>query len=248
MSFTGKKVLITGGTTGIGRATAEMFIAQGADVAITGRNPKTLDSAKRELEGKAWVIESDAADPTAIDALVKQVSDKWGKIDILFLNAGVAQFAPISDLSIDQWDTMFSVNVKGPWYAVKAALPHINDGARIIFNTSVAQAKGMSGASIYGPTKAALRSMVRVLAAELAEKNILVNSVSPGPIETPIYGKLGFDKATLDGFAESISQSVPLQRFGSPQEVAHAVLFLAGPGGSYITGVDLPVDGGFGQV
>jgi len=244
----GKIALITGGTTGIGLATAKRFVDEGATVLVTGRNPKTLEIARAELSGRAEVIASDASDPAAISALFEQVQARYGKLDVLFLNAGIARFAPISDASVDEFDAIFNVNVKGPWLALQKALPLLKAGSSVVFNTSVVNQVGMPGASIYGASKAALRSIVRTAAAELSAAGVRVNAVAPGPIETPIYGKTGMPQAQLDEFAGAVVSQVPLGRMGRPDELASAVLFLASDEASFIQGVELAVDGGMTQV
>ncbi len=247
-TFDSKTVLVTGGTTGIGLATAQQFADQGATVVVTGRNPDTLQAARDVLPESVHVWKSDAADPDSVAALFSRIQSELGGLDVLFLNAGVARFAPLSDAPVAEFDRQFGINVRGPWLALKHAAPVLNDGASVLLNASAVWAKGMPGGTIYNPTKAALRSLVRSAAVELAPRGIRVNSISPGPIETPIYGKMGMPEDQLNAFAQGIQQSVPLGRFGTSDEIASAALFLAGPGASYINGIDLPVDGGFAQV
>ncbi len=246
--FQDQVVLITGGTTGIGQATARRFHDEGAEVLVTGRNPETLKVARSELKGAATVIESDAADPKAIAALFQHIKAEHQRLDVLFLNAGIAQFAPLDQAPESQFDAMFAVNVKGPWLALKHALPLLNKGSSVIVNTSVVGQKGMASSSLYAATKAALRAFARAAMTELSERGIRINAVSPGPIETPIYGKLGFPDEALKSFASSIESKVPLGRFGRPDELAAAVTFLASRDASYVQGVELNVDGGFAEV
>jgi NAD(P)-dependent dehydrogenase (short-subunit alcohol dehydrogenase family) len=246
--FATKTVLVTGGTTGIGLATAQQFAAQGATVIVTGRNPDTLQAARDALPTSVHVWKSDASDPEAVQALFSRVHSELGGLDVLFLNAGVALFAPLDQASLDEFDRQFGINVRGPWLAIKHAAPVLNDGASVLLNASAVWSKGMAGGTIYNSTKAALRALVRSAAVELAPRGIRVNSISPGPIETPIYGKMGMPEDQLNAFAQGIQQSVPLGRFGRADEIASAALFLSGPGASYINAVDLPVDGGFAQV
>lgn len=248
MSSSNKRiVLITGGTTGIGRATAEQFVKDGATVIITGTNPDTLAQAKKALPS-VDVRKSDASDPEAIKTLFADIKEKHGGIDVLFLNAGIAKFAPIHEAPLEDFDLMWRVNVRGPWLALQQAASVLKDGASVVLNTSVVNTKGLPGASAYAATKAALRSIVRVAAAEWAERKIRVNAISPGPIETPIYGKLGLPGEAVDGFREGLTAQVPLGRFGTPDEIAAPVVFLASSAASFINGVELPVDGGFTQV
>lgn len=245
--LTQKTALITGGTTGIGLATAKRFLAEGARVIVTGRNPTTLEAARAELPG-ATVLASDASDPDAVASLFVKVREEFGGLDVLFLNAGIAHFAPISDLPLDVFESQFAVNVRGPWLAIKHASPVLNDGASVFINASAVHNKGMAGGSAYAATKAAVRSIVRTAASELAERGIRVNALSPGPIETPIYGKMGMPADALQAFAAGVQSQVPLGRFGQPDEIAGAALFLASGLSSYVTGIDLAVDGGMAQV
>ena len=241
-------VLITGGTTGIGFATARQFIDAGARVIVTGQNPETLALARTELGDRAEVVSSDAASEADIAALFGHIQARYGRLDVLFLNAGIAQFAPWEAQPLAGLDRMFAVNVRGPWLAVQHALPLLQPGSTILFNTSVVNQIGMAGASAYAATKAALRSLIRTAVVELSPRGIRVNAVSPGPIATPIYGKLGLDASSQQALAEGILPKVPLGRFGSPDEVASAAFFLASDAASFIQGVELAVDGGMAQV
>jgi NAD(P)-dependent dehydrogenase (short-subunit alcohol dehydrogenase family) len=246
--FQGKTAVITGGNSGIGLATAKLFHDQGANVAISGRDQKPLDEAVKIIGEGALAVKADVAKLGDIDKLFQQVAAKFGKIDALFANAGVAKFAPVGDTSEQLFDENFDINVKGMFFTLQKALPHLNDGAGIVLNSSVANMKGTPGASVYSATKAAVRSLARSFAGELAERRIRVNVVSPGPIETPIFGRTGLPKAEIDKFSEYILATNQMKRFGRHEEVGHAVLFLASPEASYITGVDLYVDGGTGQI
>jgi NAD(P)-dependent dehydrogenase (short-subunit alcohol dehydrogenase family) len=246
--FEGKTVVITGGNSGIGLAAAKMFREQGARVAISGRDQKTLDEAVKTIGGDTLAVKADVAKVADIDKLFAQVAAKFGKIDALFANAGIAKFAPVGDSTEQLFDETFDINVKGLYFTVQKALPHLNDNAGIVLNSSVVNAKGNPATSVYSASKAAVRSLARTFAAEFVGRGIRVNVVSPGPIETPILGRGGMTKAGQDQFAENIKARVPMKRFGTPEEVGHAVLFLASSEASYITGVDLKVDGGTGQV
>lgn len=243
-----KIAVVTGGSSGIGLATAQRFLHEGAQVVITGRNADALAEAGRILEGRAVTIRSDAADPAAIDALVAQVKQRFGRIDVLFLNAGVAFFAPLEAQTRAGFQQMFDINVLGPYFTLQAALPLLSPGASVIFNTSVVNQKGMPNASAYASTKAALRVITRSVAAELSAKGIRVNAVSPGPIATPIFEKTGMPAEQLDAFGSQIQAQVPLGRFGTPVEIANAALFLASDQASFVTGAELQVDGGMAQV
>ena len=236
--------VITGGTTGIGLATAKRFIAEGAKLTITGTNPQTLEAARSELGDNVDVVTSDASNERDVKALFEHVVSKHGKIDVLFLNAGIARFSPWEQHSEEDFDRQFAINVKGPWLAIKHAIPVLNDGASIIATTSVANQMGMPGSSAYAATKAALQQMVRTAASELSPRGIRVNAVSPGPIETPILDKTGMPAEELEQMAEGIRSRVALGRFGKSEEVANAALFLASDESSYVQGQEFVVDGG----
>jgi len=239
-----KVAVITGGTTGIGFASAKRFVAEGAKVIITGTNPASLEKAGAELGDGVEVIASDAASETAVKDLFTSVREKFGPIDVLFLNAGIARFAPWEQHSAEDFDRQFAVNVKGPWLAIKHAMPVLRDGASIIATTSVVNRMGMPGSSAYAATKAALHQMVKVAAMELAPRGIRVNSVSPGPIETPIYAKMDMPEADLQQMAAGIQGQVALGRFGQAEEVANVATFLASDESSYVHGQEFVVDGG----
>ena len=239
-----KVAVITGGTTGIGFAAAKRFVDEGAKVILTGTNPKTLETARSELGGKADVIASDASKEQDVKALFKEVADKHGAIDVLFLNAGIAKFAPWEQHTEEDFDRQFAINVKGPWLAIKHAIPVLADGASVIATTSVANKTGMAGASAYSATKAALQQLVRVAATELSPRGIRVNAVSPGPIETPIFGKTGMPAEQMQEMAAGMQSQIPLGRFGKSEEVANVALFLASDESSFVQGQEFVVDGG----
>jgi NAD(P)-dependent dehydrogenase (short-subunit alcohol dehydrogenase family) len=244
----GKVAVVTGGNSGIGLASAKRLLDEGARVAIAGRSQKTLDEAVKYLGNGTLAVQTDVAKLADLDKLYAAVSKKLGKIDILFVNAGVANFAPFADTTEQVYDTNFDINAKGAFFTIQKAIPFLNDGASIILNTSVAGQKGFGTAGSYAATKAALRSFARTAASELVGRNIRVNTVAPGPIETPIFGRLGLDKAAVDEMAQGFVSLVPMKRLGQPEEVAGAVAFLASSDSSYITGVEINVDGGMGQV
>ena len=238
----GKIALITGGTTGIGAATARLFHSEGATVVVTGSNPKTIEAAKAELPG-IEVVASDQSDTDAAKALVDQVKARHGRIDVLFVNAGIARFAPLEAVDEAFFDAQFNVNVRGAYFLMKHAAPVISDGGAIILTASTAASLGGVGMSVYAASKAALRSFGRTLAAELAPRNIRVNTVSPGPIETPIFGKSGLTREQIDQFLEGAKARVPLKRVGRAEEVAAAALYLAADA-TFVTGGEIIVGGG----
>jgi NAD(P)-dependent dehydrogenase (short-subunit alcohol dehydrogenase family) len=244
----GKVAVVTGGNSGIGLATAKRLQDEGARVAISGRNQQTLDEAVNTIGNGVLAVRADVSKLTDVDKLYAQVSKKLGKIDVLFVNAGVAKFGPFADTSESTYDEQFDINIKGAYFTIQKALPFLNDGASIIVNTSVADQKGTAGTSAYSATKAALRSLARTTAAELAVRGIRVNAVAPGPIVTPIFGRTGLPQEAIDEFAKEIISKVPMKRFGQPEEVAGTVAFLASQDASYITGVEINVDGGLGQI
>jgi NAD(P)-dependent dehydrogenase (short-subunit alcohol dehydrogenase family) len=244
----GKVAVVTGGNSGIGLATAKRFADEGAKVAISGRSRKTLDEAVKTIGNGVLAVQADVANLADVDKLYAEVAEKFGKIDVLFVNAGIAKFVPFAETSESTYDEQFDINIKGAYFTIQKALPLLNDGASIILNTSVADSKGTAGASAYSATKAALRSLARTTANELAPRGIRVNTVAPGPIVTPIFERTGLPREAMEQFAKEIIEQVPMKRFGQPEEVAGAVAFLASQDASYITGVELNVDGGLGQI
>ena len=244
----GKVAVITGGNSGIGLATAKRLQEEGAKVAILGRSRKTLDEAVKTIGNGVVAVQGDVAKLADVDRLYAEVSQKLGKIDVLFVNAGVAKFAPLAETSESTYDENFDTNIKGAYFTIQKAPPLLNDGASIILNTSVAGQTGTAGTSANAATKAALRSLARTAAAELAGRGIRVNTVAPGPIVTPIFGMTGLPKEAVDEFAKQVIEQVPMKRFGQPEEVAGTVAFLASQDASYITGVEINVDGGLGQI
>jgi NAD(P)-dependent dehydrogenase (short-subunit alcohol dehydrogenase family) len=244
----GKRALITGGTTGIGLETARRFLAEGARVIITGTNPTTLQQAAKELGESVLVVATDASDVAAQKALAQTVQQHFGQLDVLFINAGVAHLQPIEQWTEEALDRSFAVNVKGPFFLVQALLPVFAAKASIVLNGSVNAHIGMAGTSVYSATKAALISFVRTFSGELIARGIRVNAVSPGPISTPLYGKLGFAEADLKQVAASIKAQVPAGRFGTATEVADAVVFFASDESAFTVGSELLVDGGMSAI
>ncbi len=241
-----KKVVIIGGTSGMGLATAKMLLDGGARVLVTGRSKAGLDSAQKELGKDALVLSSDARSLTEIDALASRVKAEFDTFDLLFVNAGFALHAPLENTTEAVYDEMFNLNAKGPFFAVQKLAPLINRGGSIVFTTSIANVKGMPGNATYGAAKAAVRSFARTLAAELLPREIRVNAMTPGPIDTPIIGKMFPDKDMAPQLREKVGGMVPMKRFGTSEEIAKAVLFLAFDA-TFTTGAELPVDGGWSQ-
>jgi NAD(P)-dependent dehydrogenase (short-subunit alcohol dehydrogenase family) len=245
----GKVALVTGGNSGIGLATAQRLHDEGAKVAISGRNRKTLDEAVKTIGKDVLAVQADVANSADLDKLFAAVTQKFGKIDVLFANAGIYKFVPFASTSESLYDELFDINAKGVYFTTQKAIPFLNDGASIILNTSQANEIGLVNGSAYAATKAALRSFTRSFAAELVGRGIRVNAVSPGPIETPAgFERSGLSKEAMEEFAKTIVAQVPMKRIGQPAEVAAAVAFLASSDASYITGSEIGVDGGFGQI
>jgi NAD(P)-dependent dehydrogenase (short-subunit alcohol dehydrogenase family) len=239
-----KIYLVTGGTTGIGAATVTALARAGATVIATGRNPRTLERARESLPQNTELIASDAGDVDEIKKLVAHIKDKHGRLDGVVLNAGVAPIMPLEAWDEATFDSLFAVNVKGPFFLLQQLSPLLSEGASVVFNTSVVHDFGLAGAAPYGATKGALRSLIRSLSVELAPRGIRVNAVAPGPIETPIYGKVGMPQQELDGFQQHMASRIPLGRFGAASDIASAFSFLLSPGADFITGEELNVDGG----
>lgn len=243
-----KIAVITGGTSGIGLASAQNFIEEGAKVIITGRYPGTVEETVKKLGANARGIVSDAGKMEEVMQLAEKVKAIYPKIDILFVNAGYGKFAPLEMVNETHFDEQFDVLVKGTFFTVQQLAPLINDGGTVIMNTSVVTEKGMQGASIYSAAKAAVQSFTKTLASELIQRNIRLNAVSPGPIQTNFFEKTGMNQEQIQGFASNVLLSVPMKRFGQPSEVAKAVTFLASTDSSYLLGTEIYVDGGMVQI
>ncbi len=241
----GKRAVITGGTTGIGYATAQLFMQEGARVAITGQNPERLEEARRTLGPDVLAIRSDAASVAGAETMMAEVGSAFGGIDVLFLNAGIAAFAPLQQVSEAFFDEQFNINVKGVLFTVQKADALLQPGASVIVNSSNSNRVGFPGSVVYAATKAATRSMVRVLASELAARGIRVNAISPGPIETPIFGKMGMPSEQMQAMAAGMTARIPLGRVGQPGEIASIALFLACSDSSFMTGAEITADGGW---
>jgi NAD(P)-dependent dehydrogenase (short-subunit alcohol dehydrogenase family) len=244
----GKIAVITGGNSGIGLATAKRFVSEGAYVFITGRRQNELDAAVSEIGNNVTGIQGDVSDLTDLDRLYNTVKDQKGHLDILFANAGIAQFAPLGEISEEHFDNIFGINVKGLLFTVQKALPLFHDGGSIILNASIGSSKGVEESSVYSATKAAVRSFARTWTVDLRHRKIRVNAISPGPIDTPIFSNLLQNEEQSEQFKKNIVNTVPMGRMGRSDEVAKAVSFLASDDSSYITGIELFVDGGLAQI
>lgn len=244
-----KIALITGGSSGIGLATAKRFIHEGARVVITGRNEETLNQAMQILgDNNAIAIASDSSDLNNHDTLFSTIEKQYGKLDIVFANAGIILLSDFPGSTEWDFDRQFNINVKGTFFTVQKALPLMSQGGSIILTSSVAHHKGLDGHNIYAATKAALRSFARSWTTDLKDRGIRVNCLSPGPIATPIISKMGVSEAERELFDMQVASRIPAGRFGLPEEVAAAALFLASDESSFISGIDLSVDGGMGQI
>jgi NAD(P)-dependent dehydrogenase (short-subunit alcohol dehydrogenase family) len=244
----GKIAVITGGNSGIGLATAKRFVAERAYVFITGRRQKELDVAVLDIGKNVTGIQGDVRNLADLDRLYNIVKDQKGHIDILFANAGIAQFAPLEEISEEHFDNIFDINVKGLLFTVQKTLPLFQDGGSIILNASVGSSKGVEETSVYSATKAAVRSFARTWTVDLRHRKIRVNAISPGPIDTPIFSNLMQSSEQSEQFKQNIVNAVPMGRMGSPDEIAKVVSFLASDESSYITGIELFVDGGLAQI
>ena len=244
----GKIALITGGNSGIGLATAKLFVNEGAYVFITGRRNAELSAAVKEIGRNVTGVQGDVSKLDDLNRLFAQIKREKGKLDIVFANAGVAKYAPFGKITEELYDSIFNINVKGVLFTVQKALPLLPDGASIILNASIVASKGLSANSVYSASKAAVRSFARTWTTDLKDRRIRVNAVSPGSIDTPGLSDLLASSETGQQRLKMISNSVPLGRLGTPDEIAKAVVFLASDDSSYVTGTELFVDGGFAQV
>jgi NAD(P)-dependent dehydrogenase (short-subunit alcohol dehydrogenase family) len=244
----GKVAVITGGNSGIGLATAKEFLEQGAKVAISGRDQETLDEAAKALGPDVLVVRADVAKLPEIDKLFAAVKAKFGRIDVLFVNAGIGKFVPFEAVTEELYDAVLDINLKGAYFTIQKALPLLADGASIVLNASINAHIGMENSSVYSASKAALLSLARTLSADLVGRNIRVNAISPGPVTTPILGRVGLDADALEQVRQRITAHVPLKRFGRPEEIAKAALFLASSDSSFLLGSEIVADGGMSQL
>ncbi len=247
MKLQDKIVLVTGGTSGIGLASARLLQAEGARVIVTGSDPARLEEAGRELGPGATVLRADLRSGAEVIALFAEVKARFGRLDVLFANAGAGTAGTLAEVSEAQFDAQFELNVKGLFLSVQQAAPLMAEGGSIVLTTSFLHQVGVPGFAILAATKAAVRSFTRTLAAELAPRGIRVNAVSPGPVATPFFGKIGMDETALGQLAAAMTAQVPLRRFGQAEEIARAVLFLASADASYMTGAEIALDGGLAQ-
>lgn len=244
----GKTALITGGTTGIGFATAKLFMQEGARVAITGQNAERVAEAGKQLGAGAIAICANAASAQDMAAVANRLKAEFGHLDAVFANAGIAKPMPFADIDDANIDDQINVNIKGIIYTMQKMLPLLNNPSSVIFNASTLAQQGMAGMAVYSATKAAVRSLARTLSAELVGQGVRVNVISPGPIETPIYGKIGLPAQDLEQMAGQIIGQVPMGRFGHADEIAKVALFLASDDSTYILGENILVDGGMANI
>jgi len=244
----GKIGLVTGGTSGIGLATAKRFVDEGAYVFITGRREPELRTAVKEINRNVTGVQGDVSKLDDLDRLFAQIKREKGRLDVVFANAGIAKYARLGTITEDSYDSIFDINVKGVVFTVQKALPLLPNGASIILNSSIVGSKGLSSNSVYSATKAAIRSFARTWTTDLKDRHIRVNAISPGSIDTPGLGDLLASSETGEERKKMIEKLTPLGRFGTPDEIGKAVVFLASDDSSYVTGIELFVDGGFAQV
>lgn len=246
--FAGKVALVTGGNSGIGLATALAFAKEGARVVLTGRDQTTLDKVAAQLGKHVIAVRSDAGNVADGIKLATLLQQQGVMLDAVFINAGVAKLAPFEAVGEEMWDATFNTNLKGPYFLIKALLPLLNPGAAIVLNGSINAHIGMPNTSVYAASKAAMISLAKTLSSELLSRGVRVNVVSPGPVSTPIYGRLDLPAEQLSEVAASIQSQIPLKRFGTPEEIASAVLYLASAESAFIVGTELVADGGMSQL
>ncbi|MBW4518582.1 MAG: SDR family oxidoreductase [Scytolyngbya sp. HA4215-MV1] len=243
-----KIALVTGGTSGIGLATAKRFVAEGAHVFITGRRQSELDAAVDEIGKNVTGVQSDVSNLTDLDRLFATIEQEQGHLDVVFANAGVGEIVPLGSITEEHFDKLFNINVKGLLFTVQKALPLLPEGSSIILNASIVSIKGTPAFSVYSATKAAVRSFARNWILDLKDRHIRVNAISPGVVPTPGYDHLGLSDEQLQEFVDSQAVTIPLGRVGTPDEIAKAVVFLASDDSSFVNGIELFVDGGMAQI
>jgi NAD(P)-dependent dehydrogenase (short-subunit alcohol dehydrogenase family) len=248
MKLAGKVALVTGGNSGIGLATAKLFSQEGARVVIAGRDRSTLDEAISTIGSDVLALQVDVANLEQIDRLYKEIAERFGKIDILFANAGIGRFTALAETTEAIYDEVLGINLKGLYFTVQKAVTHLNDNAAIVLNTSFLGELGRSGTSILSASKAAVRSLARTFSADLVARGIRVNAVSPGAIATPFHGRTGLSETAVAANAQKFMTQIPMQRFGTPEEIAQVVLFLSSSDSAYILGAEIAVDGGITQL
>jgi len=242
--FRGKVAVVTGGNSGIGLGVAKAYAQEGAQVAITGRSEKTLEIAAKEIGEGTLAIRSDAGKVSEIDAAMKQINERFGRIDALFVNAGVAKLIPFEKVTEDLFDEIVNINMKGAFFTVQKAVPLMPKGSAIVLNASINAHIGMPGTAVYGATKAAVLNMAKTLSRDLLEKGIRVNAVSPGPITSALLARDGISQEKLQETKDWIQSKVPIKRFGTPEEIAAGVLYLTAPESAFVLGAELIIDGG----
>ena len=242
--FRGKVAVVTGGNSGIGLGVAKAYAQEGAQVAITGRSEKTLEIAAKEIGEGTLAIRSDAGKVSEIDAAMKQINERFGRIDALFVNAGVAKLIPFEKVTEDLFDEIVNINMKGAFFSVQKAVPLMPKGSAIVLNASINAHIGMPGTAVYGATKAAVLNMAKTLSRDLLEKGIRVNAVSPGPITSALLARDGISQEKLQETKDWIQSKVPVKRFGTPEEIAAGVLYLTAPESAFVLGAELIIDGG----
>jgi NAD(P)-dependent dehydrogenase (short-subunit alcohol dehydrogenase family) len=242
--FLGKVAVITGGNSGIGLGVAKAYAGEGARVAITGRNKKSLEAAAKEIGDGTLAIQSDAGKVAEIEAAMREIKERFGRIDVLFVNAGIGKFVPFEQVTEAFFDETVDINMKGVFFTVQKAIPLMSKGSAIVLNASINAHLGMPGTTVYGATKAAVISMAKTLSADLLEKGIRVNAISPGPITSALLARDGISQEKLQETKDWIQSQVPINRFGMPEEIAAAVLYLTAPESAFVLGTELIIDGG----
>ncbi|HXU12800.1 MAG TPA: SDR family oxidoreductase [Candidatus Binatia bacterium] len=246
--FKNKVAVVTGGNSGIGLATARAYVREGAKVAITGRSDATLKAAQKELGPDVLAIKADFSKVAEIASAMDRIKERFGRIDALFVNAGIGKFVPFEEVTEEFFDETMATNLKGAFFTVQKAVPLFSKGAAVVLNASINAHLGMPGSTVYGASKAAVVNLAKTLSADLLSRGVRVNVVSPGPISTPILDRMGLPEEATRQIKDNITQQVPLKRFGHPDEIAAAVLYLSSSESTYVLGTELVVDGGMIQL